>query len=151
MCDWADPVKGCPDPSRIGDTVYYQRHVKQNKYFIERLTKGYVLKEWKRLEADTPEGWLYDPDPLWGEKHHHDDETGGVAVQTVLRRKPRTPTERNGIRAKMPHLPWEAVRALAKPDCPYGCKEGTVEVSDYPDDPVLKRLTHSETCGCVHE
>ena len=29
------------------------------------------------------------------------------------------------------------------------CKQGLLQVSNYPDDPQLSRLTHSEECECV--
>ena len=151
LCDWSEPISGCSNPVRLGDCIYYQRHVKKNDYFIKKLSRGYVLEQWKRVVSDTPEDYVYDPDPLWGTKLTHDVDTGESAQQTILCRKPKTQREREEIRAKMPHLPKAAVEALFKHGCQYGCKEGYVEVSDYPNDPILGRLTHSERCGCVDE
>lgn len=151
LCEWSEPISGCSNPVRLGDCIYYQRHIKKNDYFIKKLSRGYVLEQWKRVVSDTPEDYVYDLDPLWGKKRSHDTETGGTTEQTVLRRKPKNQNEREEIRVKMPHMPKIAVEALFKSPCPYGCDKGYVEVSNYPDDPVLKRLTSSEPCRCLDE
>ncbi len=152
LCDWSDPIPGCANPAHVGDCVYYQRHVKKNDYFIPRLTNAYVRKEWKRLAADTPEDYCYDPDPLFETTEKHLDGIDNPPThQTMLRRAPRTAKERQQVRAKFPHLPGDVVRKLYHPSCKHGCKEGTIEVSDYPGDPLLERLKHAENCPCVME
>jgi len=52
-------------------------------------------------------------------------------------------------RALMQTNPERWKHLLFDPACPHGCKKGTLTVSDYPDDPVLSRLTHTEICDCV--
>jgi hypothetical protein len=155
LCDWSDPLVDCSLPlSRIADAVYYQRHVKKNDYFIPRLTKAYVRREWKRLVADTPEDYRYDPDPLFEvvEKHLNGIDEPPVK-QTFLRRKPRTLVERQSVRAKFPHMPTDVIEALYDPNCKHGCEMGSLFVSDFPDAtlPIQRRLGHGELCSCVLE
>jgi hypothetical protein len=150
LCDWVEAVPGCAHPSSIGNAVYYQRHVKRNDYFISRLTRVYVLKEWKRILADTPEDYAYDADPMLREKRIPIDGTKGeVDVVKEITRRPKNAKERAFL-LKDPHgnRKW-----LFNPACPAKCSEGTLFVSDYPDSPQpsMRRMGHSELCDCVTE
>jgi uncharacterized protein YdaU (DUF1376 family) len=146
LCDWSEPILGCSRPESIGDAVYYQRHVKRNEYFTQRLSAGYVREQWKRLLNDTPEDWSYDPDPLIRQKSVHlDGLDNPPTIKKEVVRRPKNAAERALLQNNIPHnRKW-----LYDPACPNHCKEGLVEVSDYPDDPRLSKLTHSEYCECV--
>jgi hypothetical protein len=148
LCDWSEPIPGVINPSRIGNAVYYQRHVKGNDYFIPKLTRGYVLQQWQRIVGDTPEDWEYDPDPMLREKRLPIDGTDGeVDIIKEVTRRPKNVKER-ALLLKDPNgnRKW-----LYDPECLAKCSEGTVFVSDYPDDPrpSMRRLGHSELCDCV--
>jgi hypothetical protein len=151
--DWSEPIPGCDlDPKRIADCIRYQLDVKKNKYFIERMSRGYVLQEWKRLDADTPEDWTYDPDPLLGEKTIHVDGEDEPLVQKFVRRKPRNKVERKLLQKNERMIALNRKWLCADP-CPYGCKEGRFFVSDFPDAPLAtqRMLGHDEYCKCIGE
>jgi hypothetical protein len=146
LCDWSEPIPGCSRPESIGDAVYYQRHVKRNEYFTQRLSAGYVREQWKRLLNDTPEDWSYDPDPLFREKRFHLDGGETMVGKEVLRR-PKNAKERALLQQNIPHhRKW-----LYDPACPNHCKKGLVGVLDYPDDPnpTMRHFKSSVECECV--
>lgn len=145
LCDWVSPLEGCDYPQAVGDAVYFQRHVKKNDYFIKRLNKGYLVQEWKRILADTPEDYAYDHDPMIKESTIHVD--GGPAIRRYVSRRPKNAKER-ALLLKDPdrNRLW-----LYNPACPNHCKEGLVFVSDNPDAelPIQRRIGHDEYCPCV--
>ncbi len=145
LCDWSEPLKGCDYPQAVGDAVYYQRHIKKNDYFIKRLNRGYLVQEWKRILADTPEGWEYDPDPMIKERTIHVD--GGPATGHYVSRRPKTAKER----AVLLKDPDRNRKWLYNPACPNGCREGLVFVSDWPDsdNPLQRRMGRDEYCYCI--
>lgn len=145
LCDWSEPLKGCDYPQAVGDAVYYQRHIKKNDYFIKRLNRGYLVQEWKRILADTPEGWEYDPDPMIKERTIHVD--GGPATGHYVSRRPKTAKER----AVLLKDPDRNRKWLYNPACPNGCREGLVFVSDWPDsdNPLQRRMGRDEYCDCI--
>lgn len=149
LCDFAGPVPGCSRPASIGDAVYYQRHVKKNDYFIQRISAGYVREQWKRLVNDTPEDWSYDPDPLIRQKSVHlDGLDNPPTIKKEVVRRPKNAAERALLQNNIPHnRKW-----LYDPACPNHCKEGLVDVQTYPDaapEEMLSKLMHSEYCGCL--
>jgi hypothetical protein len=145
LCDWSEPISGCARPASVGDAVYYERHVKRNQYFIERLSRGYVLQQWKRLLNDTPEDFAYDPEPMFKERTVHLDAGETTVIKEVMRR-PKNAKERSLLLQKDPS---KNAKWLYDPACPRGCNEGAVSVSDYPGDPTFSKLTHTELCECV--
>jgi hypothetical protein len=113
-----------------------------------------VVKEWKRLEADTPEDYRYDPDPLFEVVEKHLDGIDEPPVkQTMLRRAPRTAKERQTARTKFPHLPADVIEKLYDPNCMRKCDRGSLFVSDFPDAGILaqRMMGHGELCPCVLE
>jgi hypothetical protein len=125
--------------------VYYQRHVKRNDYFIPKLSRGYVLQQWQRILADTPKDYAYDPEPMFKERTVHLDG-GEITVIKEVTRRPKNAKERSLLLQKDPS---KNAKWLYDPACPRGCKEGAVNVSDYPGDPTFSMLTHTELCECV--
>ncbi len=148
LCDWSDPIPGCSNPAHVGDCIYYQRHVKKNDYFIKRLTKGYVLNEWLRLENDTPEDWVYDPDPLFEtvEKYFDGMDNPPNKITRPLR-KPRTEEERTKFRRVVKN-PDMLKDYLTDPNCPVCYGKGLVS---YFYDPANPRLEASHPCSCWTE
>ena len=144
--DWSEIISNCPlAPKRIADCVRYQLDVKKNDYFIKRMSRGYVLQEWKRLDADTPEDYFYDPDPLFGERSIHQDGEDRPLIQKFIRRKPKNDAERKLLQ-KDGHMIMRNRQWLYKNPCPHGCKEGNITTYPYPDNP---RLTATEYCRCI--
>lgn len=149
LCDWSEPIPGCAHPASVGDAVYYQRHVKRNEYFTQRLSAGYVREQWKRLLNDTPEDWSYDPDPLIRQKSVHlDGLDNPPTIKKEVVRRPKNAAERALLQKNVEHnRKW-----LYDPACPNHCKEGLVDVQTYPDaapEEMLSKLMHSEYCGCL--
>ena len=146
LCDWSDPIPGVANPSSIGDAVYYQRHIKKNDYFIPKLSRGYVLQQWQRIIADTPEDYAYDADPMFKERRIPADGENQPSVTKIVLRGPKNAKERALLIALDPdkHAKW-----LFDPTC--DCKEGWVFVSDFADDErqSMRKMGHSELCECV--
>jgi hypothetical protein len=132
----------------VGDAVYYQRHVKENKYFTDRLTRGYLVKEWKRLIADTPEDYRYDPDPLFEvvDKYFDGMDNPPNKITRPLR-KPRTEEERTKFRRVVKN-PDMLKDYLTDPNCPICYGKGLVS---YFYDPANPRLEASHPCSCWTE
>jgi hypothetical protein len=145
LCDWAEEIPGCNVyPGSIGDAIYYQRHVKKNDYFIPKLTKGYVLKQWQRILNDTPEDFEYEAVPLFKDHVSH-LEGGATHTSKVVQRRPKNAKERALLQQNISsNRQW-----LYDPACPNRCKEGYLDVSDYPDDPLFSNLKSTVICECV--
>ncbi|MGB8495445.1 MAG: hypothetical protein WCE53_13680 [Candidatus Acidiferrum sp.] len=147
LCDWSEPIPGCSmPPTRIGDCVYYQRLIKRNDYFATRLSRGYLLSQWQRVVADTPEDYSYDPDPLLKEHVTHLDG-GDTYVGKEVTRRPKNAKERALLQKNITaNRKW-----LYDPVCPKKCREGLVFVSDYPDarHPAQRMIGHSDYSECV--
>jgi hypothetical protein len=145
LCDWAEEIPGCNVyPGSIGDAIYYQRHVKKNDYFIPKLTRGYVLSQWQRILNDTPEDFEYEAVPLFKEQVSH-LEGGATHTSKVVQRRPKNAKERALLQQNISsNRQW-----LYDPACPNHCKEGYLDVSDYPDDPLFSKLTSTVICECV--
>lgn len=145
LCDWSEPTGGNLAKT-IGDAIYYQRHIKKNDWFIPKLTAGYVRQQWQRILNDTPEDYVYDPDPMIKEKRVHvDGEQPRIGKEVV--RRPKNAAER----VELLKDPDRNRKWLYDPACLHGCKEGLVFVSDNPDaeNPMQRLLGHSEYCECV--
>lgn len=153
LCDWSEPIVNCSLPlSRIADAVYYQRHVKKNDWFIVRLNKGFVRQQWKRLVDDTPEEYVYDPDPLWEEYEKHFDGIDNPPTKMLRPRRDPRPEEREEFRQKIKNPDfWQ--KHLVKKDCPRCEGKGSFFVSDFPDAQVVaqRMIGHEERCSCVLE
>jgi hypothetical protein len=151
--DWSESIPGCPlEPRRIADCIRYQLDVKKNDYFIKRLSRGFVLKQWKAIVDDTPEDYVYDPDPLFGEKTIHVDGEDEPLVQKFVRRKPRNEAERRQLQ-KTTEMVARNAKWLYADSCPYGCNKGLIFVSDNPDAPIVtqRMIGHDEYCKCIGE
>lgn len=145
LCDWSEPIPGAHTQS-VADAIYYQRHIKKNDWFIPKLTAGYVRKEWQRILADTPEDYVYDPEPMIKERRIHLE--GESILQKQIVRRPKNAKERALLQKNVEqNRKW-----LYDPACPNHCREGLVEVQTYPDaapEEMLSKLTHAEYCGCL--
>lgn len=149
--DWSEYIPGCPlTPDRIRDCIRYQLDVKKNQYFIKRMSRGYVLQEWKRLDADTPEDYVYDSDPMLVEKMLPGENGEPEVAIKVVSRKPKNAAER-ALLQKTPATADHNRKWLFKEPCPYGCKGGTIRV--FPKEgTLLERVTGEVmTCRCVYE
>jgi hypothetical protein len=152
--DWSEPIPGCPvDPKRIGECIRYQLDVKKNKYFIDRLSSGYVRKNWKQIVDDTPEDWFYDTDPMivsYKAVGVGDEED--VMGRKVVR-KPKNDKERRILQGENHELVTHNVKWLYKEPCPYSCDKGFIFVSDNPDAEFAaqRMLGHNEYCQCLGE
>ena len=135
--------------SRIRDCIIYQLDVRKADFYTRNLTRGFVLRNAKRLHEDTPDDWVYDPDPLVGEVTKHLDG-GETFKQTLILRAPRDDAERRKIRDKFGVTSYTS-RFLAKPGCPVCRGTGYHYVSSYPGDPVYSRLAETLECRCSHE
>lgn len=152
--NWSETIPNCPlEPCRIADCIRYQLDVKKNGYFISRMSKGYVLKNWKRIVDDTPEDYVYDPDPMLVERTVPgvgDEED--VVVKEIMR-KPKNAKERRILQGENYEKVSHNVKWLYAAPCPYGCDKGRVFVSDNPTDPIkARRLMGQHTyCRCLGE
>jgi hypothetical protein len=146
--DWSETIPGCNlTPQRIADCIRYQLDVKKNDYFIKRMSKGYVLQEWQRLDRDTPEDYFYDPDPM----------IVGVVVPGVgdeedivrkdIVRRPKNAKERKMLQGENFEKVTHNVKWLFKDPCPYGCNHGWHSVPN----PDIPRMPLKEYCRCLGE
>lgn len=135
--------------SRIRDCIIYQLDFRKADFYTKNLTRGFVLRNAKRLHEDTPEDYVYDPDPLVGEVTKHLDG-GETFKQTLILRAPRDDAERRRIRDRYGVNSY-TIRFLAKPGCPVCRGTGYQYVSAYPGDPVYSKLTEAVECACIHE
>jgi hypothetical protein len=103
------------------------------------------VKEWKRLVADTPEDYCYDPDPLFEvvEKYFDGMDNPPNKITRPLR-KPRTEEERTKFRRVVKN-PDMLKDYLTDPNCPHCYGKGSVS---YFYDPANPRLEASHPCSC---
>src|SRR5271154_1058826 len=133
---------------RIRDCIWYQLKVRKHPWYVHNLSRGFVLRNVKRLDDDTPPDFVYDPDPLFGFNVIH-NEDGDVRVGTVLR-APKNEAERIKIREEY-GVSWKTIKFLAKKDCPVCKGKGQYSASAYPGDPIYGRLTETIECNCSYE
>jgi hypothetical protein len=132
---------------RLCACIQYLLDVRRDPWYSMHLTKGFVLKQADKLDADTPEDVHYylGNKPLFGLKRIQ-EETYEVLISTILRH-PENEEERLHIREKF-GVTIATRPYLTKKDCPKCKGKGVFEVSSYPDDPLYERLGESVDCDC---
>lgn len=145
--NWNESVRGISG-ERLRNCVIYQLDVVKNQWYALRLTRKFVRDQAERLDGDTPEDYVFDPDPLFGTITFHGEE-GDTKVEAVLR-YPKTEKERIKIRDKY-GVNYKTIKFLVKKNCPRCKGKGTYSVSAYPGDPVYGRLTETIECSCSYE
>ena len=147
--NWSEWIDGCPyAPEKIADWIIFLLDVSKNPWYQTNLSRRFVLQNWRRICDDVPAEYEWDPEPLFREKTIVQDEAKGTRLTLMVPcRRPKNDKERK-ILQKDPDK-WKHL--LYNPKCAYGCVNGTIDVSDYPGDPLYERLVHAENCRCVYE
>jgi|SRR5208282_1260425 len=145
--NWNEPIGGI-SAERLRNCIIYLLDVKKDAWYTQRLTRGFVRSQAERIDADVPEDYVWEVDPLVGQKTVHLDE--GDRTIPIIRRKPRDKAERKKIKSKF-GVNVSSIPYLAKADCPQCHGTGYYYVSSYPDDPVYSKLQEAVECRCSYE
>jgi hypothetical protein len=145
--NWNESVRGI-SAERLRNCIIYQLDVKKDQWYSVRLTRKFVRDQAERLNDDTPDDFVFDPNPLFGFNTIH-SEDGDIKVEAVLR-DPKNNAERIKIRNKF-GVNYKTIKFLVKKDCPRCKGKGTYSESAYPGDPVYGRLTETIECSCSYE
>jgi hypothetical protein len=150
--NWNESVAGI-SAERLRNCIIYQLDVKKDPWWAKNLTRGLVRREKiaLKLDEETPEDYVWTPDPLMGPFTVDLGDGEKYTGRRVLR-DPKTPEERQFLRSlNGGQLVDAVVRRLVNKACAKCRGSGYVERSDYPDDPMAYRLTSTYECECVHE
>jgi len=150
--NWTQSVRGI-NAERIRNCIIYLLDVKKDPWYLNNCNnRAFVERNADKMDAQTPEDYTYDPDAVITSKRRHIDGEEQPMIQTVIQREPGTLTdkERKDLRDRY-GVCDSTILYLAKKDCPVCHGRSFVDVSDYPDDPLHSKLTHSEPCSCVWE
>lgn len=134
--------------SRIRDCIVFQLDIRKDPWWSARMTRGFVKSQAEKLDADTPDDFVYEKNPLFGFKRVR-SESGDYLISTI-ERMPQNEQERKRIRDKF-GVTSETVAFLAKRSCQKCKGTGVYDVSSYPGDPVYSRLTETVECECSYE
>jgi len=146
--DWSEDVDGISG-QRLRNCIIYQLDVRKADFYVKNMSRGFVRRNAKRLDDDTPVEFVYNPNPLIGSKQRR-TEDGKVTDDAIILRKPKDAAERKYLRDQY-GVNAHTRRWLAKEDCPKCDGSGLCEVASYPSDSVYARLTDFVECSCNFE
>jgi hypothetical protein len=148
--NWNESVDGL-SAERIRNCIIFLIDVLKDPWYRANCSnRAFVRRNALKMDAATPDDYAFELDPLLTTKSRHVDGEPHPVVQRIIARKPRSPEERDKIRAEIGVGDY-STPFLAKDDCPRCKGTGYYYVSQYPGDPVFHKLEVSVPCGCVLE
>jgi hypothetical protein len=144
---WVEPV-GRISGDRLRNCIIYQLDEKKDPWYISRMTKGFVRAKAEKLDADTPDDYVWEKNPLFKMRKVRDGDSEYMVWG--IERKPKNEAERKRIREKF-GVTSQTIPYLAKPTCPKCKGTGEYSLSSYPGDPVYEVLSEAVECDCSYE
>lgn len=146
--DWAEQI-GYVSAERMKNCIIFQLDFGKNPWWVDKINtkgRGFLRNEKMaaKLDADTPDDFVYNPEGVVGWKSFHTDG-GEPSVKKYIRRRPRNDEERQLVRDTF-GVTEATVRVLAKRNCPKCSGRGYYAVFPYTEAP---RLSMSIQCECV--
>lgn len=146
--NWTESVEGL-SAERIRNCIIFLLDVKRDPWYRANCSnREFVRRFATKMDAATPENYVYRVNPLLTSRVRHIDGENQPVVQTIIARKPKTAEERQEILDEIGVIDY-SVPYLALDGCPKCKGDGYVYVSQYPDDPVNAKLELSIHCECV--